>query len=96
MKGVQPANGEAENLTIYPNPAKDIKQVTVFANKGQFNGKYALNLYDAAGKLLQSSYVELSNVNKFAYNIGNLAAAKYLLKITKADIKPYLLKLEKF
>ena len=88
--------GEAINLTIFPNPAKDVNLVAIAAEKGLFEGRYAIVMYDVTGKLVQTSAVELNGVSKFDYKLGNIAAGKYLIKITKADAsQSYLLKLEK-
>ncbi|MEI7735426.1 MAG: T9SS type A sorting domain-containing protein [Ferruginibacter sp.] len=93
--GVVPA-GEAINLTIYPNPAKDVKVIAIAAEKGSFDGKYAIVMYDVTGKLVQTSAVELKGVSKFDYKLGNIATGKYLIKISKANTdQSYLLKLEK-
>lgn len=95
-KGAQVPVGEASNLTIYPNPAKDVKEVAIFAANGEFTGTYAVSMYDITGKLVNTVSMKLNAVNKFNYSLGNIAAGNYLIKILKPDMKkPYLLKLEK-
>lgn len=72
-------------LGLYPNPAMDVKAVTIEVEQGELKGKYNLSLVDAAGKTVQSSELELNGVPKFTYNLGNIAAGKYLLNIKNSE-----------
>ncbi len=89
--------GEATGIFLYPNPVSSQNFVTVQAKDGAFKGKYNLVLFDAAGKQIQTTSVELNAVNKFNYKFGNIAAGKYLINLNKADnSKQTVLHFEKF
>jgi hypothetical protein len=83
-------------LSVYPNPAKDVRAVTIKVDNGELNGKYNITLTDMAGKLVQTSQVELNVVSSFQYNLGSIAAGKYIIKVAKEDAtQTALLKFER-
>jgi len=75
---------EKANIFLYPNPVSGSESFVTIANKaGRFaNGKYTISLLDFSGKLLNNMQQSLLNVSNFKYNIANLAAGNYLLKLT--------------
>jgi hypothetical protein len=89
--------GEATDIYLYPNPVSGQNFVSIQSKTGAFNGQYTFVLFDAAGKRMQASSVELSGVNKFNYKFGNIASGKYLITLNKAnDSKQIILHFEKF
>ena len=89
------ANGSLR-LSVFPNPAKDIKAVNISVLQGKLLGKYKISLYDLTGKLTQAKDVQLNLVNNFTYDFGNIAAGKYLIKVSNANgTESSLLKFEK-
>lgn len=84
-------------LTVYPNPAKDVKSVIIKVAQGKLNGKYNISMFDITGKQLRTKELQLNFVPNFTYEIGNITAGKYLIKVLKADGKESgLMKFEKF
>jgi hypothetical protein len=93
---VAPINTDKLELSLYPNPIKDIKTAMIKVVQGELKGKYNITLMDISGRLMQSNLVELNTVTSFKYNFGNIAAGKYLLKVAKEDAtQSFLLKFEK-
>jgi hypothetical protein len=89
--------GEATDIFLYPNPVSNQNFVSVQAKEGVFTGQYSFVLFDAAGKKIQTSSVELNGVNKFNYKFGIIASGKYLVQMNKAsDGKKIILHFEKF
>lgn len=72
-------------LTVYPNPATDVKTVTIAAKEGSFNGKYKVTILDMSGRLAQIREVQLVNAQQFSYNLGTLGAGKYLVQVANSD-----------
>jgi Secretion system C-terminal sorting domain len=93
---VAPINTDKLELSLYPNPIKDVKTAMIKVVQGELKGKYNITLMDISGRLMQSNMVELNTVTSFKYNFGNIAAGKYLLKVAKEDAtQSFLLKFEK-
>lgn len=89
--------GEATDITLYPNPVSNQNFVSIQAKSGAFKGQYFLVLFDAAGKKIQASSVQLNAVNKFEYKFGNIASGKYLIQMNRAtDARQIALHFEKF
>lgn len=89
--------GEATGIYLYPNPVSNQNFVTIQAKDGAFKGKYNLVIFDAAGKQIQTTSVELNSLNKFDHKFGNIASGKYLITLTRAsDAKQVVLHFEKF
>jgi Secretion system C-terminal sorting domain len=83
-------------LSVYPNPAKDVRSVMIKVEQGELKGRYSITLTDMAGKLIQSKFVELNALPSFTYSFGNIAAGKYLIKVTSDDaVQSAVLKFEK-
>ncbi len=72
-------------LNVYPNPATDVKAVTISAKEGIFKGKYKVTILDMDGRLAQVKEVQLDNVQQFSYNLGTLGAGKYLIQVMNSD-----------
>lgn len=83
-------------LGIYPNPAHGVDHVVISAGQGIFEGKYRLTVMDMAGKTVLVKEVTVNGVNNFQLKFGNIAAGKYLVKVS-GDSKEVLglLKFEK-
>jgi hypothetical protein len=94
---VSPVNaGGKLALSVYPNPAKDVRSVMIKVEQGELKGRYSIILTDMAGKLIQSKQVELTALPSFTYSFGNLAAGKYLIKVANDDAtQSSVLKFEK-
>lgn len=93
---VAAVNAGPLQLSLYPNPVKDVKTVTIKVDQGELKGKYNVSLYDMSGKLMQTNQFELNTVPSFQYKFGHIAAGKYLVKITNEDAtQTALLKFEK-
>jgi hypothetical protein len=86
----------ALKLNLYPNPAKDVKAVMLEVVQGELKGKYSINLLDLSGKTIQTKQADLNGVPSFSYDFGNIAAGKYLVKVTSSDgTQTVVLKFEK-
>lgn len=72
-------------LTVYPNPATDVKAVTIAAKQGTFNGKYKVTVLDMGGRLAQVKELQLNNQSQVNYDLGTLGAGKYLIQVSNAD-----------
>jgi Secretion system C-terminal sorting domain len=93
---VAAVNAGQLQLSLYPNPVKDVKVVTIKVDQGELKGKYNVSLFDMSGKLMQTNQFELNTVPTFQYKFGQIAAGKYLVKITNEDAtQTALLKFEK-
>lgn len=93
---VASVNAGQLQLSLYPNPVKDVKVVTIKVDQGELKGKYNVSLFDMSGKLMQTNQFELNTVPSFQYKFGQIAAGKYLVKITNEDAtQTALLKFEK-
>ncbi len=76
----------ALNIHVYPNPViKGASSVMVEAKQGFFNGKYNIVLVDILGKVMQSSSVQLSNQKRFSYDLKNVAAGTYFIKLKDVE-----------
>jgi len=72
-------------LSVYPNPATDVKAVQITAKQGMFKGKYKVTLLDMSGRLAQIREVQLDNVKQFQYDLGTIGAGKYLVQVINSD-----------
>lgn len=86
----QTISGICENnnpwvLNVYPNPATNVKAVTISATQGMFNGKYKVNLMDMQGQLIQSRQMTLDRVTNFRYEFGHIAGGKYVIEVVNFD-----------
>ena len=83
-------------LNLFPNPAKDIKYVTINAVKGFFKGDYKVTMHDVTGRQMISKEISLNNATSFKLDFGFIAAGKYLIKVISADgTQSAVLKFEK-
>jgi len=90
------ANGNLK-LTVYPNPARDVKSVMIKVAEGNLDGKYSISLFDITGKQLRTRELQLNSVPSFNYEIGNIATGKYLIKVLNTNgSETSLMKFEKF
>jgi hypothetical protein len=94
---VAPVNAAGKlQLSVYPNPAKDVRSVMIKVEQGELKGRYSITLTDMAGKLIQSKQVELTALPSFTYSFGAIAAGKYLIKVASDDAsQSAVLKFEK-
>jgi Secretion system C-terminal sorting domain len=93
---VAAVNTDQLQLSLFPNPVKDVKVVTIKVDQGELKGKYNVSLFDMSGKLMQTNQFDLNAVPSFQYKFGTIAAGKYLVKITNGDAtQTALLKFEK-
>lgn len=84
-------------LSVYPNPARNVKSVVIKVVQGSLNGKYAVILLDITGKQLRSKDLQLNFASNFTYEFGNIANGQYLIKVVKADgTESSVIKFEKF
>jgi hypothetical protein len=73
----------AGNLLVFPNPVKNELKISFGGLPG---GNYSLTLYDALGKLILSSDVNVSENNYHTLiNLTETAAGNYFLKIEKEN-----------
>lgn len=70
----------AQNITIYPNPSRDIFNVSFEINKEQ---KVTFSIFDAMGKVVQLPNAKFYSVgkNNFSQNMANLPKGVYYMKI---------------
>jgi hypothetical protein len=84
-------------LSMFPNPVKDVNVVKITVVKGRLEGKYNISMYDLAGKLVQAKQMQLDLVPSFQYNFGYIAAGKYIIRVVNASgTETAVLKFEKF
>lgn len=83
-------------LSVFPNPANDVKSVVIKVVQGRLNGKYKISLYDITGKLIQTRELQMNFTTNFNYDFGELAAGNYLIKVASSETKDSsVLKFEK-
>ena len=79
-------NGLCENLPvklgIYPNPVHGLDYVVISSGQGFFDGKYRLTILDMGGKTVMIKEVTVNGANNFQLKLGNIAAGKYLVKVS--------------
>ncbi len=75
-------------LSLYPNPVpKYSSSFYVQKENDLFNGTYLVSLLDMSGKLIKTTEIKLVNVVRFNYDISNISAGQYLLKIFSENSK---------
>ncbi len=72
-------------LNVYPNPASNVKAVTINTKEGEFKGKYKVSLLDLSGQLIQVKDMQLDKTTSFRYEFGDIAAGKYLIQVVNAE-----------
>lgn len=83
-------------LGIFPNPVHDVKSVMIKLVQGRLIGKYSIGLYDVQGKLLRAKELQLNSVSNFSYELGNIAAGQYHIKVLNTNgTQSSVLKFEK-
>ncbi|MBC7936597.1 MAG: T9SS type A sorting domain-containing protein [Rhizobacter sp.] len=84
-------------LSVYPNPAKDVKSVMIKVAQGKLNGKYKVTLFDITGKQLRAKELQLNFAPNFTYELGNITPGQYLIKVLNTDgTESSVMKFEKF
>ena len=74
----------AIKMTLFPNPLPlQQKEIFIELGTGVFNGKYNIQLYDAAGRLVQANSVLLNNTNRIQYKTGHLSAGQYMIQLSE-------------
>jgi len=84
-KAVSGICGKALQMNVYPNPVTNQKTVVINATQGLFNGTYKISMRDFAGKQVRVSEVVLSSAVHFDYELGNIAAGKYIIQVMNND-----------
>ena len=72
-------------MSVYPNPAKNVRNVMIKLDQGRLNGKYMISLMDNTGTLISSKAMNLSFANSLSYDLGNIPAGQYLIKVLNTD-----------
>jgi hypothetical protein len=77
-------NNKLPNLTVYPNPIREITTVEFFAPENEF---YDVTLYNTIGeKVITIFSGEVPNGNnKIQFNTESVATGVYFLKITNGN-----------
>ncbi len=80
-----PVDNNAElTLSIYPNPALGAGTV-INAVTGQYRGRYRFVMFDATGKKVKTSDLQLIGVKTVKYETGNIAPGNYLIQVTDIE-----------
>jgi hypothetical protein len=75
-------------LLLYPNPVpKNTNAFYIQKHNGFFNGTYLISILDMSGKLIQNTEIKLANAARFNYDINNISAGQYLIKVFNANSK---------
>jgi hypothetical protein len=74
------------DISIYPNPITNNNIFYIKKSKTVFNGIYIIAIVDIAGKLIETKEISVTNVTNIKYNIADLPAGQYLVKLFKKDI----------
>jgi hypothetical protein len=75
-------------LSLYPNPVpKNTNAFYIQKDNGFFNGTYLISILDMSGKLIQNTEIKLANVSRFNYNLNNISAGQYLIKVFNTNSK---------
>jgi Secretion system C-terminal sorting domain len=73
-------------LSLFPNPvSKSTTAVSIERKNGLFNGLYIVSIFDLSGKLVQTKEMKLFNIARFNYDIENISAGQYIIKIFKMN-----------
>ncbi|MBC7889534.1 MAG: T9SS type A sorting domain-containing protein [Ferruginibacter sp.] len=72
-------------VAAYPNPANSVSAITITARQGSFNGKYSVIVTDLAGRQMMVKQLNLTSVNKFNLETGNLSAGQYIINILNQE-----------
>ncbi len=75
-------------ITVYPNPVKNVVNITALSDKGINH----LTLSNNAGAIIQQ--VSTDNIN-YSWNISNLKAGVYFIQVQTADAKSFSFKIVK-
>ncbi len=65
------------NITPYPNPAKDLISIPV----GKLSGTATLEITDLAGKLVKSQHITFSKNNILKVDVANIANGSYIFNM---------------
>jgi hypothetical protein len=69
---------EIQNFVVYPNPAKDIINIS----NNQIKGNVDLDLYDNVGRVVLSTQLNLYAGVARQVDVASLAAGKYIIRLT--------------
>ncbi|MEO6327348.1 MAG: T9SS type A sorting domain-containing protein [Ginsengibacter sp.] len=72
-------------VSVFPNPANEVKNIMVNTRQGIFNGRYLITLSDVTGKLLRTKEMNLIDKIQFSFDTGNLSAGQYVIKIVNLN-----------
>jgi Secretion system C-terminal sorting domain len=75
-------------LSLYPNPVpKNNSVVYIQKDNGLFNGTYQVSMLDMSGKIIKTTEIRLVNISRFNYDVSDVSAGQYLLKIFSSNSK---------
>ncbi len=73
-------------LSLYPNPVpKNNNTFYIQKDNGFFNGNYIISIIDITGKLIETKQIRLTNVTRIKYDMTDMSAGQYLIKLFKKD-----------
>ncbi len=80
---VQSANISASQISVYPNPAKDIITVRIVCNK---ISTAHMNVYDMMGKLVKTeTYFNSNQISNHKLFVNELPSGKYFIRLKIGD-----------
>jgi len=85
-------NSKAEVASIYPNPVKEVMNVTI---NGTENTAYTLRIINLAGKEVANTNKAKIATKQFSMNVSNLAGGVYMVEFTNAKGEKSLVKMIK-
>lgn len=71
-----------ENIKVFPNPAKDVLNVTLGINDVSFN---EINLFDITGRWITNVRIDNSDKNHLKVDVSDLHPGIYMLKLQSGD-----------
>lgn len=75
--------GLDSDISIYPNPAKDVIRLKFNSNQ---SAVYAIGIYDLRGKLLKATTVEVESGANAGISIEDMKAGMYVIKIADGQV----------
>jgi len=85
-------NSKAEIASIYPNPVKEVMNVTI---NGTENASYTLRILNLAGKEVANTNRAKIVTKQFSMNVSTLAGGIYMVEFTNAKGEKSLVKMIK-
>ncbi len=86
IKKVSGICNSKNEFSLYPNPIpKSSSSFYIQTDNGSFNGNYIISILDFTGKLIETKEIKLSNVPRIKYDMTEMSAGQYLIKLFKKD-----------